>query len=80
LAKENFNIKINLFMTANFLMEFIRAKESIHIMSNIMMENGKMDVKMDSELKSKKTSMSIQGGLKIIKETEKEFYILLHKK
>ena len=80
MAKENFNIKINPFMTANFLMEFIRAKESIHIMSNIMMENGKMDVKMDSELKSKKTSMSIQGDLKIIKETEKEFYILLHKK
>ncbi len=51
MAKENFNIKINPFMTANFLMEFIRVKESIHIMSNIMMENGKMDVKMDSELK-----------------------------
>ena len=38
-------------MTANFLMEFTRAKENIHIMNNIMMENGKMDVKMDSELK-----------------------------
>lgn len=49
MAKGNFNIKINPFMTVNFLMEFIRVRESIHIMNNIMTENGKMDVKMDLE-------------------------------
>ena len=67
-------------MRVSYLMEPIRERENIHIINNSMMGNGRMDVKMDMELKSKRTSTSIQVNLKTIKEVVKEFYILLHKK
>jgi hypothetical protein len=62
-------------MKVSFIMDSMTAKENIHIMNSLMMENGRMDVKMDMELKLKRTNMSTKADSKIMKEMEKEFYI-----
>lgn len=62
-------------MKVSFIMDSMTAKENIHIMNSLMMENGRMDVRMDTEQKLKRTNMSTKADSKIIKEMEKEFYI-----